>query len=107
MKILPSSKDERIALALFPFKAYVVMALPFLDICRWCKATYLPRFYGYPEEATWDVSTGYELCLMALLLGALVQAIRGPRWSLARTVAFLVLGFVIYERLYPWGMLRR
>jgi hypothetical protein len=51
MKILPRSKDEWIALALYPFKAYVVMALPFLDICRWLKATDQPRFYGYLTPA--------------------------------------------------------
>ena len=104
---LLSTKDRWIALALYPFKAYVVMAFPFLEICFWCKAVFQPRFYGYPEEAISDVSMGYVLSLAALLHGAFLQAIVCRRWSWITTLVFVAVGLFFYERLWPWGTMSR
>ena len=107
MKTLPDTTDGWIALVLFPFKTYVVAAFPFLLLCRWCKEMIQPRFYGYPEEATQCVSTGYVLCVGVLLCGAAVQAIGCRPGSATRTVAFVLLGLLFLKALWPWGMMGR
>ena len=83
------------------------MGLPFLALSRLCKSIVQPRFYGYPEEATLLVSTGYILCLLMLLIGALLQAIVARRGRSIQTLGFFVLGIVFLWLLWPWGMMRR
>ena len=90
MKALPNTRDEWVALILFPFKAYVVMALPLLRILRFVFAG-MPPWYGY-SDAAFAVMLGYHLCVLVLLLGALAQALFSRPGSASRTLCFIALG---------------
>ncbi len=68
MKIIPSSRDQWLNLALFPFKAYVVLAIPFYFIFR--------TFCSYGRAATfYDIVVYFAFCLVALLIGSLIQLV--------------------------------
>ena len=94
-------------MVLFPFKSYVVMGLPFLEICRLAKEIIQPRFYGYPQEATFFVAAGYVLCTAVLVVGAWVQAVLSDRESCLRTIGFVLLGLAFFGALWPWGLVGR
>jgi hypothetical protein len=107
MKTWPNSKDGWIALALFPFKVYIVMAIPFLEACVSCKAMFQPGYYGYPHEARLDVCLGYFLCLAVLVFGTILQAIVCRGWSWIRTLGFLAFGFLCCMHLLTSGTMGR
>lgn len=107
MKSLPDSREGWIDMVLFPFKSYVVMGLPFLAVCRWSKGIIQPRFYGYPEEATFSVSAGYVLCVAVLLTGAMLQAVFIRPGNCLRTIGYALLGIAFLGALWPWGMIGR
>jgi hypothetical protein len=103
MRIIPTTRDEWVALALFPFKAYVVMGLPVLAFMRAWFGRKVPSYVRFPE-ATHAVSEGYFLCVAIFLLGAAVQAIICRRGSATVTLGFLMLTFLVLAMLWPWGM---
>ena len=63
MKPVSTQTEQRIALVLFPFKAYVAMAVPFLLICRGIQSVVVARsqFYGDPHAAEDLVLFGYAI----------------------------------------------
>ncbi len=96
LRTFPSTPDAWVALVLFPFKVFVLMAIPFLwgycSLMRWVepRSAYL-RF----REATFAISGVYILCLGILLLGALVQALFCHRGRSTQTVCVFVVGFIL------------
>jgi hypothetical protein len=108
MRTLPQTRDEWIGVVLFPFKFYVAVGFFFLKFCFWLKDKIQPRFYGYPEEATWSVSHGYMLCATVLVAGVLVQVIFcRDRAKAATTFAFAMVGCYFIRALWPWGTMSR
>lgn len=105
LRTFPSTTDEWVALSLFPFKLYVLMALPFLwlscSLTRWVE----PRFANWRfTEVTLNISEGYVLCLGILLFGALGQALGSHRGRSTQTVLVFALGVVFFWMLRPWGL---
>jgi len=108
MRVLPDSGDAWVALSLFPFKLYVVMAMPFLWLARRAMRIIEPQlaYLRFPE-ATFAISEGYVLCLGILLIGALVQALFGQRGRSTQTVLVFLLGVLFFRVLSPWGTVER
>jgi hypothetical protein len=108
MKTFPSTKDEQLALVVFPFKVYIILAYPFLMVCIKVRSLFeQPRFLyllrNPAHEATYAVSTVYFLCLVVLLVGALVQSICCQRGRALQTIGFFVVGCFIFWSFRPWG----
>jgi hypothetical protein len=89
MRILPTTKDEWLALALFPFKAYVVVAFPLLKLFGAWSATIVHTHYNR-GETTFTVSALYLTCILALLLGALIQWLVRCKNRAIQTLVFAV-----------------
>ena len=107
LRAFPGTADEWGALFLFPFKLYVLMALPSLWLSRSVMHLVEPRFaYVRVPEATFAISEGYVLCLLVLLLGALMQALFSHRGRSSQTLFMFVLGVAFWWMLRPWGMVR-
>ncbi len=71
MRIFPKTKAEWIALVLFPFKAYILLAWPLLilfSVFFW----HTLRLTGTGGSA-FTVGEGYVLCIAVLLVGACIQ----------------------------------
>ena len=105
MTALPKTKDDWIALVLFPFKAYVIMGLPFLLVSRACWHAMVPaaRYYR-ATEATLAVSEGYALSLLVLLVGALLQSVICRRGCATQTLVYFGFGVIFFWQLWPWGL---
>jgi len=108
LKVFPDTGDAWGALLLFPFKVYVVMAMPFLWLARLAIRLIDPQFaYLRFPEATYAISQVYVLCLAVLLVGALVQGLFSRRGRSSSTVLVFLLGVVFFYGLRPWGMVGR
>lgn len=99
LTILPKSKDEWIALAVFPFKVWVLVALPFFTFFS---AYVSAEHVRYGTTALGEaVISGYMLSILALLAGAVIQSIFCERGAATRTslyaVASIVLVFTFYR----------
>jgi hypothetical protein len=93
MSVLPKTRDEWIALPLFPFKVWVLVAFPFyLFVHSYAVAQHV-RFgvgtLGMP------VISGYLLSVIVLLFGALIQSIVCSRGTATRTVLYAVGGIIL------------
>ena len=105
LRTFPGTADEWGALFLFPFKIYVLVALPFLWLAVSVRHLIEPRFAHVRfAEATYAVSEGYVLCLMILLVGALVQALFSHRGRSSQTLLMFALGVLFLRLLLPWGV---
>jgi hypothetical protein len=108
LRAFPVTSDERVALLLFPFKVFVLMALPFL----WLSCSFVRlvepqlRYVRFPE-AMLPITECYVLCLAILLFGALVQALFSHRGRSSQTVFVFLLGIVLLWMFRPWGMIVR
>jgi hypothetical protein len=92
MRIFPKSRDEWVALPLFPFKVWVVTAFPFYLLMQ-SLATAQHVRYGtgvFGER----VIFGYMVSVLVLLLGALFQSIICERGAATRS-AFYAVGSII------------
>jgi len=108
LRVFPDSGDAWGALFLFPFKVYVVMAMPFLWLARSAIRLIDPEFvYLRFPEATYAISQVYVLCLAVLVVGALAQALFSRRGRSSSTVLVFLLGVVFFYGLRPWGMFGR
>ncbi len=99
MSILPKNRDGWIALPLFPFKAWVLLAFPFYLL--WGACAHAQRVH-YATGALGDaVIGGYILSVAVLLLGALVQSIFCSRGAATRTALYavgsIILVFTVYR----------
>ena len=103
MKPVSTQTEQRIALVLFPFKAYVAMAVPFLLICRGIQSVVVARsqFYGDPHAAEDMVLVGYAISAAILFPGALLQTLICRRGSAFSTYVFFVVGIVILMLFFP------
>jgi hypothetical protein len=108
LRVFPVTSAERVALLLFPFKVFVLMALPFL----WLSCSFVRlvepqlRYVRFPE-AILPITECYVLCLGILLFGALVQALFSHRGRSSQTVFVFLLGIVLLWMFRPWGMIVR
>jgi hypothetical protein len=99
MSILPKTRDGWIALPLFPFKAWVLLAFPFYLL--WGSYAHA-QHVRYATGALGDaVIAGYMLSVAVLLLGALVQSIFCSRGAATRTTLYalgsIILVFSVYR----------
>lgn len=97
MNICPTTADDWLALVFFPFKAYVLMAFPFLWVCHAIGTLYFslaPRLNNFAAAA--PISAGYALCLPVLLIGALLQALISKQGRSTQTVIVFLLGLLIF-----------
>jgi hypothetical protein len=103
MKPVTSQTEQRIALVLFPFKACVAMAVPFLLLCRAIQSVIVARsqFYGDPHAAEDMVLVGYAISAAILFPGALLQTLICRRGSAFSTYVFFVVGIVILMLFFP------
>jgi hypothetical protein len=93
MSIFPKTRDEWIALPLFPFKAWVVVAFPFyLAVHEYAAAQHVRYGTGGLGEA---VIGGYMFSIIVLLLGALIQSIICSRGAATRTVLYAVASIIL------------
>ncbi len=98
MSVLPKSRDEWIALPLFPFKAWVLAAFPFyLLVHSYAVAQHVPYGTGALGET---VIGGYMLSVIVLLLGAVIQSIVCPRGAAMRTVLYAVASIILVFTVY-------
>ena len=102
MKVHPTTFDDWFATLVLPFKVYVIAAIPFLWACH---ALY-SFFSSAPtpmsrSEALPLILTGYALCLLALLIGALFQSLFSERGRATRTILMFLVGIVMLWML-PW-----
>jgi hypothetical protein len=74
MRFLPASGPDRLGLALFPFKAYLVLA----PVCLWVWRMSVGNRYvrGGLSEATIAILPGYFLCMLVFFAVALVQFVQ-------------------------------
>jgi hypothetical protein len=89
MRILPRSKDELVRLILFPFKAYVVLAIPFYILF----SIFFPRPYtgtGAGGETLMAIIGFYSLCAPVLLAGSVIQFFICKRAYATKTLFFLI-----------------
>lgn len=97
MKACPTSVDDWFAFLFFPFKAYVLLAFPFLWICHALgplNSASFPRLSSF--AASTPIFSGYALCLPVLLIGALLQALFSKRGRSTQTVLVFLLGLLIF-----------
>ena len=90
MRLFPKGKDELLALALFPFKAYVVVVVPFYYIFRmFCPQPFLGT--GVTDGTALVLLAYFGLCAPALLIGAAIQIFVSGRRAAGRTLAFAIV----------------
>jgi hypothetical protein len=98
MTILPKSREGWIALPLFPFKAWVLLAFPFyLLFCSYAHAQHVGYGTGTLSDA---VVGGYMLSVVVLLLGALLQSIVCSRGTATRTIVYAVASIILLFSAY-------
>jgi hypothetical protein len=99
MRALPKSRDEWVALPLFPFKAWVVTAWPFYLVFHAFSASQFSTRYntGVLGEA---VIGGYFLSVAVLLIGALIQSIVCGRGAAKRTLLYAIASIILVFSVY-------
>jgi hypothetical protein len=102
MQILPRTKDEWTALALFPFKAYVVMAFPLLSLFGAWSASVIGT-KANRGDTTLAISALCLVCIAGLLLGALIQRVVGFKRAALQSLVFSGVGALFFLMLWPWG----
>lgn len=101
MNIFPKTRDEWIALPLFPFKAWVIIGFVFYLFAR------ALVFGQYARHGTGEfgmmVMSGYVLSVPVLLVGALIQRNFSERREAEKTVLYalaavaLLLNFLLLQ----------
>jgi len=90
MKDYSSKLDQRMAILLFPFKAYVALGVPFLWLCEFVHEAFQSQYYGNPGGALQAVFNGYAISSVALLSGAIWQNFIRRGGCAAQTWKFLI-----------------
>ena len=94
MKLFPSSKDEQVALLLFPFKAYLVVFYPFYRIFRiFCPQPFLGTMVG--DGTFGELTTIGCFCVIALFIGGILQLIFSGWGYALSSLAFAVVPVVV------------
>jgi hypothetical protein len=108
LRVFPVTLDDWIALLLFPFKVFVLMALPFLWLsCSLMRLVEPQLRYARFPQAIIPIAEGYVLCLGILLFGALLQALFSRRGRSTQTVTMFLVGVVFLWMSRPWGIVVR
>jgi hypothetical protein len=98
LRLLPQTRDEWIALPLFPFKAWVVVAFPFyVAFSSYASAQHVRYGVGVLGEV---MIGGYMLSILALLFGALIQSIISKRGAATRTVLYALASIILVFSIY-------
>ena len=103
MQLLPRTKDERMALALFPFKAYVVMAFPLLTLFGAWSASVIGT-KANRGDTTVVIFALYLVCIAGLLLGALIQGLVGFKRAALQSLLFSGVAVLFTLMLWVGGM---
>ena len=98
MRIFPTTSNERWALLLLPFKAYILIA----PVCFvvWELATSERRFRGAREVAMAIVATGYGVCFLALVILGLLFCFLRKIDVAAGAFIFVALAFLFPTLIY-------
>jgi hypothetical protein len=94
MNPFPKTKDEWIALPLFPFKAWVVIAFPFYFFVGGYALGQYGR-YGTGEFGMMAMP-GYMVSVPVLSLGALIQCNFSERGEAAKTALYALAGITLF-----------
>jgi len=100
MRLFPSTKNEWIALALFPFKAYMVIVLPFYFLFNIFYPLPLTVYLGN-NTTVWNQTAEaflriFVLCGPLLILGFIIQLfVRDKKYAI-RTLMFAIVPFIIF-----------
>jgi len=97
---LPKTLDEWLALALFPFKVWVLVALPFDAIFGAYVSAHHVR-YGRTALGM-GVMKGYMISVAILLMGALIQSVVCKRGTATRTLLYAVWGAILFFAAYTF-----
>src|ERR1039458_7217044 len=97
MRVLPTTGQEWLSLALFPFKAYT--ALAYIAVQVW--SSNLPPRADY-TDAGGVVILGYLVSFAALCLGGMVQKGVGPRRAYLVTCAFAAADLCFVVLMLPF-----
>jgi hypothetical protein len=100
MRLFPTAKNAWIALALFPFKAYVVVVLPFYLLFNIFYPQPLTIYLGN-NTTVWNQTAeeflaGFVLCGPLLMLGLIIQLFAKDTKSAIRTLMFAIIPFSIF-----------
>jgi hypothetical protein len=100
MRSFPSTKNEWIALALFPFKAYVVIVLPFYFLFNIFYPQPLTIYLGN-NTTVWNKTAEeflgcFGLCGPLLILGFIIQLFAKDEKSAIRTLMFAIVPFSFF-----------
>ena len=98
MKMTPKSGSDWFALALLPFKVFVPTG--------WLMVTIKRNIIGYRMDTGTDlvstVLSGYLVCFIILVLGAMIQYSIGARRAYFSTCGFIVALFIFGVLLLPY-----
>ncbi len=104
LKVCPGTVDDWFALVLFPFKVYVLIAVPFLWAWRALHAFFASDLVRISRaDVLWPISAGFAACLAILLAGALLQALFSERGRSTQTLLVFLVGLCFFWSLWPWG----
>jgi hypothetical protein len=98
MSMFPKTRDEWVALPLFPFKVWVLTAFPFYLFMRsWASAQHVRYGTGVFGE---NVIFGYMVSVVVLLLGAFIQGFVCNRGAALASVLYAVASIVLIFSVY-------
>lgn len=99
MTIIPKTREAWGRFLLFPFKVYVAAA----PVCLmfWSVLTEGKRVRGTYAEAAFPIVIGYEVCMAALLVAAMIQFARKKANAALENLAFAVVAFFILIIILP------
>jgi len=94
MRIFPSIKDEWFALFLFPFKAYIIVVIPFYYVFRiFCPTPFIGT--GVSDGTSSAFLSIFIVCVLAIFGGFLIQWFVSG-WERARvSMLFVVIPVVL------------
>jgi hypothetical protein len=95
MRVFPSTKNEWLALVLFPFKAYVVIVWPFYFLFNIFYPQPLTIYLGN-NTTVWNQTAerfleAFGLCGPLLMLGLIIQLFARDEKSAIRTLMFAIV----------------
>lgn len=100
MRVFPTNREQWFGLLLFPFKAYLPVAIICLLI--WKVATEGHRVRGGLAAAAGPVMFGYMICAVVFLALAAIRFFTHRRELVAETLLLAGVAFIIALLLAPW-----
>ncbi|MBI1176905.1 hypothetical protein GC207_05645 [bacterium] len=99
----PVTRDERIALGLWPFKVFSVLGYPAVWLVG-AMIPGIPRWF-WASDVVSVVASGYVVSLVALFVGVLIQILLCRCRGSDNTVAILCVGLGLLWQLMRWTVI--